>query len=62
MKIYCFISEKEYVDITNPLELPEPHKIIHFEEPMCIVSLICPLEYRDNLISCLMERRAEQQS
>ena len=43
----------------NPLELPNQAKIIHIEEPMADINIMTQKEYSDDLISNLMDRRAE---
>lgn len=53
-------KKEKYIDITNALELPEPHLIAAIEEPYCDLNVIVPNEYSDSVINEIMNRRGEQ--
>ena len=42
--------KEAFVEITNALELPDPHLIASIEEPFCDLNVIVPSEYSESVI------------
>lgn len=55
-------SKEEVLLIDNPSKLPDPQKILKFEEPYILASLISPEEYMGALITLCQEKRGIQKN
>ncbi|MBN1671430.1 MAG: elongation factor 4 [Kiritimatiellae bacterium] len=44
-------------EIDNPIHMPDPTKVEHFEEPMLRAFIICPNEHIGDVMKLVMERR-----
>jgi len=58
--IYRVVQKNgEVLEVDNPMNLPDPSKIDHIEEPMIDATIICPTESLGDMLQLIMERRGE---
>ena len=54
-----FLRNGENYDIDNPMDLPDPTRIDHIEEPIIRASIICLNEHIGDMMHLLMDRRGD---
>lgn len=54
---HVMMTSGEWVDIDNPILLPEPNFIQWIEEPMVKAFILCPNEYIGDMIELIQEKR-----
>lgn len=59
-KGFKFEEGKEYLEIHNPADMPEPQCIIKMEEPWIIATIMTPEEYLGDIMKLCNDRRGVQ--
>jgi GTP-binding protein LepA len=54
-----FLRNGERMDLDNPVNLPDPTRIEHIEEPMIRAFIICKNEHIGDIMRLVMDRRGE---
>ncbi len=55
----AFLSDGSQIRVDNPVELPDPSRLDHIDEPMLSISILTPSEFLGTVMDLCQSRRAE---
>jgi len=58
-KISLYSKERKKIEVTNPSDFPPYGEVLKVEEPYVKATLITPLQYMENILGLLKEKRGE---
>lgn len=59
-KGFSFDEDKDYIEVHNPADMPDPTKIKYIEEPWIHATIMVPDEFVGNVLNLCTERRGVQ--